>query len=295
MRCQAINKNYKQCSRKCKSNKLVCGIHSKMKNVKLINYKYLKNVICIQSFIRRYLILKYIKLKGPYIFNKKKMHNETDFVSYDKLIDIPFEDLFTCQDKNGFYYCFNIKSLKILLESNKNINPYTQNLFTNDTILRYNKIIEYFEKTKKKFNIINELPDNINDKIKLDCVSLFQKMDKLNLYTQINWFIDLSINQLKRLYYKLEDIWNYRLGLTSEQKKKYTINGKAFTIKPRDIKFIMNKTQLQNILLNEFNNLLTQGQTKEDITTACYWILTGLTMVSCSAAESYPHLVQSYS
>lgn len=274
MRCQAINKNHKQCSRKCKSNKLVCGIHSKMKNVRLINYDNIKNIIYIQCFIRRHLILKYVKLKGPYIFNKKKMHNETDLVSYDKLNDIPFEDLFTCQDINGFYYCFNIKSLKKLLENN-NVNPYTQNLFTNETIIRYNKIIVYFKKKKKNFNIDNELPININDIIKLNCVSLFQKMDKLNLYTQVNWFIDLNINQLKRLYYKLEDIWNYRLGLTFQQKKKYTNNGKAFIIKPKDIKFIMDKNKLQNILLNEFNKLLTQGQTKEDVIIACYWILTG--------------------
>ena len=294
MRCQAINKNHKQCSRKCKSNNSVCGIHSKMKNVRLINYDNIKYIIYIQSFIRRHLILKYVKLKGPYIFNKKKMHNETDFVSYDKLNDIPFEDLFTCQDKNGFYYCFNIKSLKKLLENN-NVNPYTQNLFTNETIIRYTKIIIHLKKKKKNFNIDNELPLNINDRIKLNCVSLFQKMDKLNLYTQVNWFIDLNINQLKRLYYKLEDIWNFRLGLTSQQKKKYTNNGKAFITKPKDIKFIMDKNQLQNILLNEFSKLLTQGQTKEDVTTACYWILTGLTMVSSSAAESYPHLVQSYS
>ena len=137
-----------------------------------------------------------------------------------------------------------------------------------------------------------KLPGDKKSLIKLKCIDVFQKMDSLKLYTQIKWFIDLNLNQLKKLYFEIEDIWNYRAMLNPSQKLNYITNGNAFLIQKGYIKKMLNIERLQTILLNEFNKFLTQGITDEDKTTAAYWILTGLTIVSPDAAYAMPNLVQ---
>ena len=44
-------------------------------------------------------------------------------------------------------------------------------------------------------------------------------MDSLDQYTNPSWFFDLSKIQLRNFYLEVEDIWNYRLGLTDEFKR----------------------------------------------------------------------------
>lgn len=293
MRCQAITKNNKQCNHKAKKNEKVCGIHLKMKSISFINSdeEYSKKIIRIQKYIRRYLQQKKNQLHGPFILDSRKWNNDSDFVTYDSILNFHINDLFTYEDENNLIYCFYIPSLQILIDTNK-VNPYTQNPFYESCIERFHQLVK---KTDKQYEtVVNEIPSNSIDILKLRCVEIFQKMDKLNVYTKINWFLDLSVNQLKKLYIKIEDIWNYRLGLTKEQKKKYTISGKAFEIRPYEIRYYNHKEELQTILLNEFEKFLTEGQSIDEKTTACYWILTGLTMVSYNAAEAYPHLVHSY-
>ena len=52
---------------------------------------------------------------------------------------------------------------------------------------------------------------------------IFHRIDLLGNYTDVNWFLDLNIYQLKTLYREAEDIWNYRAQhLTPEIKKTYS-------------------------------------------------------------------------
>ena len=118
-------------------------------------------------------------------------------------------------------------------------------------------------------------------------------MDELELYTQPRWFLELPLFRLRTLYAETEDIWNYRAMLTPQMKLNYTKNGKAFPWSISQINKITNKLALQNILLDEFHKFAFEGKTKEDCITSCYWILTGLTIVSPDAASGCPELVQS--
>ena len=75
----------------------------------------------------------------------------------------------------------------------------------------------------------------------------------------------------------------------------YTKSGSAFKYSVSAINKLSSKLKLQDILLEEFKKFAYEGKTKEDCITSCYWILSGLTLVSQGAAEGYPHLVQSVS
>ena len=93
----------------------------------------------------------------------------------------------------------------------------------------------------------------------------------------------------------MEDIWNYRLQLSSEDKLKYTKDGKLFTIEIHKINKITDKYKLSSIILDEFEKLICDGKSDSDKATACQWILSGLTLVHQDARDTLPWLYQSAS
>lgn len=297
-KCLACVKN-RQCKNGAKANGL-CNIHLKKPNIQLVikkidNYyeNHVKKIVTVQKYIRKFLIRHLLVLRGPGALTRKNINNDTDFVSYEDMKTIPIDDIITYQDEDNFLFGYDIKSIKVLLENNQP-NPYTQKPFTSEFIMKANKIIDILESRHKNLTIVNEIPDDPEIQMRQKCVSIFQKMDELKLYTQVKWFLDLSLDKLKKLYIEIEDIWNWRAMLSNQQKLNYTNNGRAFTISKSFIKKINCKLKVQNILLDEFNRFLIQGKTQEDKVTSSYWILTGLTIVSPSAAEAMPNIVQSF-
>lgn len=260
----------------------------------LDEYKmYTKSIFNLQRIFRGYRQRLLNSYKGPGLFNRKIVNNEMDFFTFENINEIQYEDYFSFKDKDGFVYAFNIKSINELLK-NDNKNPYTRNSF--DSFVQYN-LEKLINNTSKNIEIKSEISDNPYIKMKRKCVRIFQRMDELELYTQAKWFLDLNLLNLKYLYAEIEDIWNYRAMLSFNMKKNYIniSNGKVFSKSVSEINKISNKLILQNLILDQFERFAFEGSNKENSITSCYWILTGLTMVSQGAAEGYPHLVQSSS
>ena len=251
-------------------------------------------VIYIQNFYRKYRLNKINILRGPGLFNRELINNETDFLSFENCKSIPNSKFFSYKDIDGFVYGFNIQSIKYLKENNPK-NPYNRKDLTSESIINLDKLIKYEENLGNNLSIKFDIPEDLYSKMKQKCIKIFQRMDELELYTQPRWFLDLDCIRLKNLYSSIEDIWNYRAMLTDNMKLNYTKTGRAFCHSIFDINRINSKIKLQEILLDEFEKFAFQGKTDEDCTTSCYWILTGLTIVSLNAAEGYPELVQSIS
>ena len=49
-------------------------------------------------------------------------------------------------------------------------------------------------------------------------INIFQKIDAFGYNTSIEWFTQLSIYSLKKMWVHLEDIWSYRSNLNYNQK-----------------------------------------------------------------------------
>ena len=180
------------------------------------------------------------------------------------------------------------------LKYNK-INPYSTNSISNKVIEKFDILTKTFnnniksEPSEKDSNLIN----NKYIKLQQQCVDVFQLIDNLNNYTKCSWFLSLSQLRLKSLYQFMEDMWNYRLSLTNDQKLNYISNGILFNIPFADIKKNKNYYTIAYILLNEFKRLLTEGKTIGDRTTASHWILSGITLVNRDARNALPWLYQS--
>ena len=184
---------------------------------------------------------------------------------------------------------------------------------------------EYFKLKKTSIlNPYNNLPisdyhiKNINDKInknkskktfkfqkdvlsprqmqKQQLISVFQNFDSLGFILNIEWFTCLKFEQLKSLYRKCEDIWNYRAQLTNEQKMNIVHNGKLFTTPVISInRMKRNKEKLLiNIILNDFNRAITEGTNDGNKKLGAILMLTGFAEVSNNVMNSYPWLSQSF-
>jgi len=310
---------HKQCSCKSKYNSNFCGRHINKANIKTIydlveNCKPIKKkliikkkikstftrldyyidihrIIKLQAFLRKCLVKINIKNRGVTIYCRHICNNTTDCLSFDKIEDIAFNEFFSYKDKNNLFWGFKTNTFKEFINRNMS-NPYSTLQIPLHIKEKFNTILVKIEKYKK-VEIPKEKIVNKNIKLQQKCIDIFQKMDTLKNYTKCEWFLSLNLNQIKELYKQMEDLWNYRLHLNLTQKKKYTLDGKLFSLNVHKFNKLTSRYIAANIILDEFNRLLSEGKTDSDKTTACQWILSGLTLVNLDARNSLPWLFQS--
>lgn len=238
-------------------------------------------IILIQSFVRKWLI-----------YRRKLCSNDTDILTFTDKYEIPEKYFYIFFDKNTKKrYGYDIRTLLEIINSDYPSCPYTFRQFTNEEIESIN-----LYKTKlinKGVNILNDkkiltLEEEIDMKIK----DVFYQINMLDNYTNHVWFKNLNLTQLVYLYKIMEDIWNYRSNMNLESKKKIVKNGIIFSVPVYVIDQQKSKIKMQNLLLNEFTRLITEGVDREEKKLGAILALTGLVEVSGEAADGLPHLIQ---
>ena len=269
------------------SDKNRCNANNIYNNTNISCNNSIDNIIKIQSIIRKFVVKKYIKDRGISVYCRHLCNNSSDCSTFDDIKNIPTHLYFSFKSASQ-YWGFHIATLKELLKYSK-INPYNTCNIDDSVINRFKKLID----KQKNIEVEKDIILDPNIKLNQRCVKIFQIMDDLKQYTQCRWFLDLNLLQLKELYKQLEDLWNYRINLLIDEKKKYVKNGMLFSDKVQVINKVNSKIRLANILLDNFEKLITEGETNEFCTTGALWILSGLTIVSKNAREALPWLYQS--
>lgn len=253
---------------------------------------YMKNIdkiILLQNNFRK--IKHLIKTKKEN--NKLDFVNTEDFYTLEPLLSIDKDFLFFFIDNDKYKYGFDIRSFKKLVENNS-INPYNRNKIPETAIQKMEKQFKVLNLKKK---IKKEKKPKFTDEqiFKNKLVEIFQKIDMMNVAAggiPIHWFTDLSFLQLKNFYRVLEDIWNYRAELTLEKKKEIVPNNNIFR---NSINYIMNikkKRDLEKIILNEIDKLISSSENIIHRNTGCYYVLIALTEISHDCAIAMPWLTQ---
>lgn len=256
--------------------------------------KYNSEIISIQKFIRGFLVRKKIKSMNQNYFLKHKCCNKEDFYTFESIDDIDPLYFYSYKDINGFFHFFDIRSFELLIK-NKSNNPYNRleiplNIIE-DFKNRY-KIV----KEDKNFKPFESKKLTEEEKYSNYVMEVFQSIDETNCLAQgtnIDWFKNLSINQLVNLFKVLEDVWNYRANLTKSQQDEIVPEGNMFKILPfnlpKDNKF---KRKVQYIILDEMKKLVTSSDKIEHRATGAYYILIALVEISTECAEAMPWLIQ---
>jgi len=223
--------------------------------------------------------------------NIEKYENSEDIFSLEEIKNIPNTFIYIYINESNKKYAFDIRYLNKHLKLNSKINPFTNINFTDNDIDNINKYIDHLKKLKISMELEEDNEDFYDEtsKLKFKVIKVFQAFDFLDNYTNINWFLDLDLNELKKLLYECFDIWNYRASLSSVQKFKILSDGKAFE-KYLEISSTNNKYKIQNYILDEFYRFTVEGIDINERKLGVMLMLTGLVIVSPIAAEALPHL-----
>lgn len=269
------------------------------------NYlKYSYFAVKIQSLYKGYLTRRLFKLKGNGLKNRKKCVNEWDCLSLQPLNEIKFDQFFSFYE-DGFIYGFDLCSIYNLVKFNlsnqkKPENPFTRKAFKSKTIENMMKSILIGSILKRKMNICRDKESDkllpLKQKVKMKAIDVFQKIDNHGFITDVSWFMNLSRIRLARFIKELKEVWNYRLNIPNDVKRKICPpNGKPFV----DIDWVTfsdtnsTKDLMRKKVLMVLDKMLS-GVDDDSRHLGSHYILGCLTLVNVNAATSMPWLFQSF-
>jgi hypothetical protein len=280
----------------------ISGIRKELVNRIFIYLRLSFFIIKIQKIFRGFLQRRYNFYHGPAFWDRSLCTNNTDFFTMDEITTLPHSQFFSYKDLDGFIYGFDILSLyNLILKSSKKVqNPYNRNEIQITVFNHISNII----RISKIYNINIEI--NITDDqtslslqkiVELRSLELFQNIDYLGNYSNSNWFLSLNRIELLKFMRELNDIWNFRIQLTSEIKRSICPphgdpfrNFRISCITSENDLFIVKKHILE--VLEKFVNT---GIDRDSKSLGCYYVLGALTLVNPNAALSMPWLYQSFS
>ena len=284
-----LNISYKSTDRKPK-------LLAKLEDYYKLLFPYLDKINKINSIIRQYRKYRQnynVRLRGPGYKNPSICVNETDFYTCDNLAELDKLYLFTYAN-NGVVYGFDIRSFKELLEFSTN-NPYDKSKIPETVIAKYKKLYDLCGSS------LEEIPKDVLTKEQMvdqEIMKVFQILDELNYYTDTDWFKNLDRNKLIVFYVEVEDIWNYRAGLSATAQMDIVPDRNPFPLvknrKPRGLIKSAGKRrptrEIRTECLQGIHKMITSGKTKADRILGALYVMSALVMVSKGAYKAYPHL-----
>jgi len=299
------NKNYnvQQLKLIAKHYKLkISGNKAQLINRLFVFLKLSNSIIKIQKIFRGKLQRNYNKYHGPAFINRKLCTNTSDFLTFEEMSEMNFEQFISYKDVDNFIYGFDIISLyNLIVKIGKNVkNPYNRNDIPHEVIQNIKNLIRLSKILKIPVNInIQDVNNDISDQksIELKILDIFQNIDSLGNYSDPNWFLSLNRQQILKFVRELHDIWDYRAQILPENKRRICPpNGDPF--RHFNIAHIFNETNIDNIrkiiypILDKFVN---SGIDNDSKSLGALYVLSALTLVNPNAAMSLPWLFQSVS
>jgi hypothetical protein len=149
----------------------------------------------------------------------------------------------------------------------------------------------HIRQTRQRMNEIRSKP--INTRIQ----ELFMEIDQLGNYTNVEWFTNLSIQEILLFYNQLHDLWRFRGRLSFQFKNRICPLGDPFVASPlprqRQPLFDSQIEQLHGYCLNIMESLVFTASDVEDRRLGTLYVLIALTYVSIPARTALPWLYES--
>ncbi|MDB4352151.1 hypothetical protein OAA60_01840 [Porticoccaceae bacterium] len=275
-------------------------------------YTYLffsKFAIRIQRLVRRHQIRNFNKLHGPAFIYRNNCVNDEDFASLQPIYEVEPYEIFSFQE-NSKIYAFTLVSFKdLLVHTSENkpmssnvcvLNPYTRQIIPTDII---KQALSIYRIGQDIYHLSYCSPDSITSErefrtpdsvVRNEASMLFSR---LQYYSNHEWFLALSLEELKTFSIELTDIWDYRARLTSRRKREmYPYTGHPF--------FRINMSHLFSIsssintarlvILSTINSFLSACDETDNMDVAIICVLGALTLVNDDASNALPWLYSQF-
>jgi hypothetical protein len=231
----------------------------------------------IQAVFRGFYTKQWIRLKQG---TKNPPVNDTDFYTLDPILSMPFISYIHYTDtETNISYVFNVVSLFYLLSNSPKFeNPYTRKSMA-AYINTYNKIL-------RLTLLLYPQPNNTQMTSTLTSIerarNLFIEIDLIGHYTSINWFLDLTNEELIWFYSNFYNLWQH------VPQQTIMPNGNLFeNCEFPDINATIEQNQI--IILNLGEALV---KTNGDRSLGVFYFLMALTTVSKDARNQYAFLYE---
>ena len=158
-----------------------------------------------------------LRLHGPAIIHREVCNNTEDFFTFEEIKDIPQKYFFSYRDETDIIWGFDVRSLTELLK-NDSMNPYTRVIFSENVKSSISRLNISLKKDNIKITHEKFVPPSRSTLVRQKITDLFSRIEYSGYSCNEEWLTSISVYYLKKLYRKLEDIWNYRLQLTIQDK-----------------------------------------------------------------------------
>jgi len=276
----------------------ISGNKSELKNRIFMFLFHSFNVKKVQIIWKRYILCIYNSLKGPARYNRGMCVNESDFLTMDSLVDVPYSQFFSYTDNCGQTYGFDLLSLYnlYLKNNNKPTNPYNRQPFPSKVKSDIRRLLKINKMCGDSIKITIDKPIEISPLKQLDfrLLAVFQEIDNLGNYTDIAWFSSLQRVKLILFIRELSDIWSYRAQLSMVTRREICppignpFHGFNMNALPN-----MTLYSIKKEAINIIEHMVNRGINDSSKGLGANYVLCALTLVNSDAAANMPWLFQS--
>ncbi len=212
---------------------------------------------------------------------------------------IPKLFFFSYADAKKIIWAFDIRSLShIMAQGKQPENPYTRDAFPAASLQKLRERISYLR--KRKYPVMYLQGESLSQEQEWNqrVLDIFMRLESLGYLAACSWFNGLTINQHKRLYKIMFELWNFRLGL-SPAEKEIIVPGhlkaatKLFRWFPETLDTMNhNDRWWQKQSLSLIQSFIERSTDKTKNSLGALYVTMGLVHVSEDAAEAYPWIAE---
>lgn len=252
----------------------------------------------IQGFWRREIGPHRFRTQGPAANARSLATNDTELYSMDPLSSIPNPYFFSLADSRRVIWGFDIRSLIHTMGTGEPVtNPYIREVLTPLATRRLHDRVAWLRKRRYHVLYVNTDVLTAEQVWNQRVLDSFLKIEALGYYANCDWFQELGGLELALLYNKLYNLWEWRLGLTPQQKEQIVPGHLAggtqrlFRFPPGQ-NMDREKAWWQRTNMTLIENFVTRATDKEQQKLGAMYVLMGLVQVSRPAARALPWVVE---
>jgi hypothetical protein len=262
--------------------------------------KQIKAAAKIQVWWKLHGGLLRFQKQGPAVCIPAEAENQTDIYTLDSTSSIPLLYRWSYVDLRKHIWLFDIRSLSMTRAQEGEeamLNPYTREPLDKKSETSYLNRCKWLR--DRKYCLVHTLdlemtPEQMWHQQVLDVT---MKYDVLGYHTCLNWFEEMSVEQLSHFYKELWELWGYRLQLNDSVKSLVVPgwnapNNLLFKWHPVETRTRFDKKWWQKTILELLDRFVSSAQLKEHKILGALYGMTAFAIVSFRVRQHYPWLVE---